>query len=439
MGGGDRTVLRPTPGGGRPRPPDSGAPPPPGSGGPPPPPRGGEPPPPPVINPGLLTTSGINPLVAAAGSLFALASQLRVSAAHGDLSSLANHVVQEIKAYEAAARSRGERDETIIPARYAICTLLDEIVLSTPWGAESAWARETLLIRFHREASGGEKFFRILEQAMQDPAGRLHLIEFLYVCMALGLEGRFKVQQDGHRQLQRVMDETYEVIRRQRGDFERELSPHWRGVQDQRATLARFVPLWAVAAIAGGVLLLVYIGFLYRLNGLSDPVVAQIAALDRGVEPMEARPVAVPVKPATLATLLAGDIQQGLVEAQDLADHSIVSLWGLFASGEARIPDEQHDLLRRVAQALAQFPGRVNVRGHTDNQPVRSLRFPDNWTLSERRAEAVQRQLIGVLPKERVTFEGMGDSVPLVGNDSATNRAVNRRVDIILYPDASEL
>ena len=69
---------------------------------------------------------------------------------------------------------------------------------------------------------------------------------------------------------------------------------------------------------------------------------------------------------------------------------------------------------------------------------MRSLRFPDNWTLSERRAEAVQRLLIGVLSKDRVSFEGMGDSVPLVNNDSATNRAINRRVEIILYPDASE-
>jgi len=435
-GGGDRTVLRPTPGGGRPKPPGSGAPPP-GSGAPPPS-RGNEPPPPPVVAPGLLTSSGINPLVAAAGSLFALASQLRITAAHGDLASLANHVALEIKAYQAAARAHGESDELIIPAGYAICTLLDEIVLSTPWGAESAWARETLLIRFHREASGGEKFFRILEQAMQDPASRLHLIEFLYICMALGLEGRFKVQQDGHRQLQRVMDETYEVIRRQRGDFERELSPHWRGVQDQRAALARFVPLWAVAAIAAGVLLLFYVGFLYRLNGLSDPVVAQVAALGRNVEPPETRPPATPPKPATLASLLAGDIKQGLVEATDFADHSVVSLWGLFASGEARIPDEQHGLVQRVAQALAQFPGRVTVRGHTDDQPVRSLRFPDNWTLSERRAEAVQRLLIAVLPKDRVSFEGMGDSVPLVKNDSPTNRAINRRVEITLYPDASE-
>src|SRR5262245_21896653 len=222
MGGGDRTVLRPTPGGGRPRPPGSGG----GPGGPPPPPPPRSPDAPaPALNAGALTSSGINPLVAAAGPLLALATQLRTTTAHGDPSSLSNRLALEIKNYETTARAGGEPEELVVPARYALCTLLDEIVLSTPWGAESAYSRETLLIRFHREASGGEKFFRILQTALEDPTGRLHLIELLYVCMALGLEGRYKVQADGHRQLQRVMEDTYEVIRRQRGDFERELSP----------------------------------------------------------------------------------------------------------------------------------------------------------------------------------------------------------------------
>lgn len=440
MGGGsDRTVLRPTPGGGKPRPPGSGGPPS-GSGGsppgPPPPPRDNEPPPV-SLAPGLLTSTGVNPLVAAAGPLFALASQLRSTTAPGDVDNLANRLVTEIRNYEAAARAQGERDETIIPGRYALCTLLDEVVLSTPWGAESAYSRETLLIRFHREASGGDKFFRILDQAKQDPAARLHLIEFLYVCMALGLEGRYKVVRDGHRELQRVMDDTYEVIRRQRGDFERDLSPHWQGVQDQRVRLARYVPLWAVAAIAAGVLLLIYVGFLYRLSSVSDPAMAQLATLGTGTVPVERRaPLAPPVR-ATLATLLAGDIKQGLVEVKDYDDHSTVSLWGLFGSGEARVPDEQHALLHRVAAALAQFPGRVVVFGHTDDQPVRTLRFPDNWTLSERRAEAVQRLLAQDLHRP-VEFEGKADSMPLVPNDSAVNRAVNRRVEIVLYPESRE-
>jgi type VI secretion system protein ImpK len=126
------------------------------------------------------------------------------------------------------------------------------------------------------------------------------------------------------------------------------------------------------------------------------------------------------------------------VEVEDFDDHSVVSLWGLFASGEARVPDEQHELLGRVARALGQFPGRVQVLGHTDDQPVRTLRFPDNWTLSERRAEAVQRLLMQSLQRP-VGFEGKGHSVPLVPNDSAVNRAINRRVEIVLYPDSGDL
>ncbi len=390
-----------------------------------------------AIAAGLLSASGINPLVAAAGPLFALASQLRGTSVSGDLASLAQQVGQEIQAFEAAARARGEGDNTVLPARYAICTLLDEIVLSTPWGAESPWGRETLLIRFHKESFGGEKFFRILEKAIQD---QMHnLVEFLYVCLALGLEGRYKVQQDGHRHLAQVMEQTYEVIRRQRGNVEQELSPHWQGVQDQRPKLARYFPLWAVAAIGAGLLLLIYAVLLYRLSGQADPVVTEIAALGQDDQPLEQRVAAAPRQRATLAAVLAADTQEGLVEVRDLDDRSVVTLWGLFSSGEARIADEQRDMLRRVGQALAQFPGTVKVIGHTDNQPVRSLRFPDNWTLSERRAESVQRILVTVLPAERVRFEARGDSKPLVPNDSATNRAINRRVEVVLFTQAQDL
>ena len=386
----------------------------------------------------LLSSSGINPLVAAAGQLLALAGQLRNSTAHGDLANLANHVSHEIRNFEATARARGVSDELVVPARYALCTLLDEIVLGTPWGSGSAWASETLLVRFHRETWGGEKFFQILEQATQDPSRRLDLIEFLYVCMALGLEGRFKVRQDGHRQLQRVMDDTYEVIRRYRGDFERELSPHWQGVADQRAQLARYVPLWAVFAIAAGLLVLIYTGFLFRLNGNSDPVVSQIAALSAPPVAVDARKPAA-AAPLRLASVLAPEVREGFVEVADFDDRSVVTLWGLFTSGEARVPDEQHALLQRVAQALDRFPGRIDVIGHTDDQPVRTLRFPDNWVLSQRRAEAVQRLLLQTLPQRQVTFDGRGDSKPLQPNDSAGNRAINRRVEIVLYPEAKEL
>ncbi len=55
-------------------------------------------------------------------------------------------------------------------ARYALCTVIDEAVLNTPWGAQSDWAGQSLLVTFHRESGGGDKFFRVLERVIGEPA-----------------------------------------------------------------------------------------------------------------------------------------------------------------------------------------------------------------------------------------------------------------------------
>jgi type VI secretion system protein ImpK len=75
----------------------------------------------------------------------------------------------------------------------------------------------------------------------------------------------------------------------------------------------------------------------------------------------------------------------------------------------------------------------VLVTGHTDDQPIRTARFPSNWELSTERA----RSVVGLMAADmkdpaRLRAEGLADSEPLVPNDSAANRAKNRRVAIIL-------
>jgi type VI secretion system protein ImpK len=88
---------------------------------------------------------------------------------------------------------------------------------------------------------------------------------------------------------------------------------------------------------------------------------------------------------------------------------------------------------------LKSVPGKVIVVGHTDNtRPGLSARFPSNYELSKARASAVRDLLAERAgPPERYTIEGRGDSTPLVPNDSAANRARNRRVEITLLTPAA--
>jgi len=89
----------------------------------------------------------------------------------------------------------------------------------------------------------------------------------------------------------------------------------------------------------------------------------------------------------------------------------------------------------RIADALAQVVGNVLVTGHTDNQPIaRSARFPSNWHLSDERARNIRDLLVAhkVAP-DRIRAEGRADAEPVVPNDSASNRALNRRVEVTLF------
>ncbi|MEL7449209.1 MAG: type IVB secretion system protein IcmH/DotU [Pseudomonadota bacterium] len=445
-GDGDRTVFRPTPGGRRrtpsaPTPPPAATPPPPAAR-PAPAPAAHAPSPTPAPSAGgappRALGSGINPLVDAAGALLSLATQFRSTTRHPDPGGLRNHVVQEVKAFEAAAKGAGCPQESVLPARYCLCTFIDETVLSTPWGSQSGWSQQTLLSGFHNEGYGGEKFFAILEKCNQDPAKNLHLIELLFVCLSLGFQGKYRVVDNGQQALDRVKDSIYQTIRQQRGEFERELSPNWRGAQDVRNPLAKYLPLWVVAALAGVLCLFVFVALNFALSDKSQPVNAELRTLGRDAGQLVARETTAPLRTADLAGFLAPEIQAGLVTVTDAPGRSTVVIngSGLFASGSARLEGARLPLIARIAEGLNTVAGSVTVTGHTDSDPVpRSLRlkFASNWELSQQRAEAVVRVLAdGGVPESRLTADGRADTEPVVANDTPANKALNRRVEIIL-------
>ena len=129
---------------------------------------------------------GLNPLVQAASPLLLLAGQLRRHLAVGDVAGLRRHALDEIRRFEERRAAAGVPSEVVLAARYALCATLDEAVLSTPWGAQSEWAQQSLLVALHREAWGGEKFFDMLDRISPDPARHIDLLELQYLCLAVG-------------------------------------------------------------------------------------------------------------------------------------------------------------------------------------------------------------------------------------------------------------
>jgi len=109
----------------------------------------------------------------------------------------------------------------------------------------------------------------------------------------------------------------------------------------------------------------------------------------------------------------------------------------LFASGSAALDPAYERTLAQIAAALDRFPGHVTVIGHTDAQPIQSLRFSNNFDLSRERANSVKRILAkSMVNSGAIDVNGLGPSRPLVTPEvTAADRARNRRVEVVHSPE----
>jgi type VI secretion system protein ImpK len=378
--------------------------------------------------------SGLNPLVAAATPLLVLSGQLRGMAASPDVAALRRYALDEIRRFEASARSAGVPNEVVVSARYALCSAIDEAVLSTPWGSQGDWAQQTLLVALHRETWGGDKFFKVLNALMASPEQHIDLLELLYLCMAFGFAGKYsdQVRGDGRARLAEIEQEVYQLIRSQRTRPQEALSLRWQGIKDRRNRLIRYVPLWVIAAAALAIVAVAFTFFYSWLTGAAAPVHGRLARI--GTEDFTGPVVPTPVAGPTIKQLLAPQEKSGLLSVEEQGARSVITpLAGdLFASGRADVNRKYDELFEQIGRALSQVPGRVLVRGHTDDQPIQSIRFRDNFDLSRQRAAAVVQVLASNVPVTRMDPVGVGSEEPkFTPVSTAENRARNRRVEIV--------
>jgi type VI secretion system protein ImpK len=392
--------------------------------------------------PAALPAAGdTNPLMQSAASLLLLAAHIREMFQPPDAQLLRSEAMQAVRDFEARARQLNVANDLLLTARYVVCTMLDEAVLGTPWGARSGWGNQTLLMAFHHEAWGGEKFFQVLDRASADPARYQHLLELLYVCLSLGFAGKYRVAEGGADKLVEIRHALYQRIRGVSAATPGELSPHWQGAARGGHALSRVLPLWVAGAAAAFVLCAVFAFCYVRLSALAEPVAASFAQI--GLETID-RPPPPPAPVAadlpTLKRLLAGEEQAGHLDVSEYGDRSVVSLHGdQFASASAEPTAQTRETLAAVAQAINRLagaqPGRVVVQGHTDDAPLRSLRYANNHELSAERAKAaaglLKTALAATVPIEAV---GRGADQPrCTPPGTRENRACNRRVEIVYF------
>jgi type VI secretion system protein ImpK len=289
----------------------------------------------------------------------------------------------------------------------------------------------------HGDAAGVDKFFALLDPMLAQPRVYKDLLEFFYVCLALGFEGRYRSGEGGRTALTQTRTKLYELIEQRQGKQSTDLSARWRGAEIRARSVSGALVLWTVASACALILAGLFFGYSVLLGARSDPVARDLARLKvpplalAGVAPKTAPDAATVATAQQVAKAIGGDD----VAVSSVNDGTLILLKAdhLFAPGSARPDQKVFVVIERVAQALDKLPGAIVVSGHTDDQPIRTARFPSNWELSTERARSVVALMAAeVRDPARLRAEGLADSEPLVPNDNAANRARNRRVAILL-------
>jgi chemotaxis protein MotB len=149
---------------------------------------------------------------------------------------------------------------------------------------------------------------------------------------------------------------------------------------------------------------------------------------------LAAQEAAAAAQAAELRALFRQDIDDGRLLIRQEGTNVVIQLLekDSFPSGSAALEPGSQETLARIGRMVADMTGAITVSGHTDNVPVRSGgAYRSNWELSSARAASVAHELLAAgLEPARLMVSGHADTKPRVANDTAANRALNRRVDI---------
>lgn len=370
----------------------------------------------------------VNPLLSAARPLLRALADMPGTMRIDQIARLKDELLQELHDFQSVCERVGIRNEHILAARYSLCTALDEAAQSTSWG-QNAWPVGSLLVKMHGETEGGTKVFQVLGRLVNSPAEHLDVIELIYYLLSLGFEGRYGNMTGGDRQHLEIRQRLYDMIRQHRGAVPRELSPNLPVTPAGRFSMIRTVPIWLSAAVLGLAAVGIFSWYKYQLSVRAHDLEQQIQAIGQIMPPSPPKVV------LRLAELLKNEIARGQVTVEEDTTRSAVTFRGddMFGGGRADVNAKVLPLLDKVATEIAKVPGKVIVTGHSDNQPIKTARFPSNQVLSEERAVHVAEYLAARgVAQGRLEAVGKGYTEPVADNATKDGRARNRRVQIVV-------
>jgi type VI secretion system protein ImpK len=385
-----------------------------------------------------------NTLTAASARLLALAAAVQADRQVADVPALRSRAGEEAKAFEKQLTALGLTAEDNARARYAVLATVDDIVQNLPGGAQSDWARTSLVVQSFGQAFGGDQFFTILDTLLQRPAANVDMLELYHACLAVGFLGRARIAPDGRQQVESRMAAIYGALAGIRPRPETDLVPQWQGVPTPMPKVGWLARAGLFAAAALALLLLIFIVLKLWLDGRDAAPRAALRPLPPVVAGRIDRLGAdVPEMQSTQLQRIQARLRNPCIEARD--DGATIRLvisacpglpGGMFTAGAALLALDYVPVIEDAGRALAPETGAIAVVAHTDSDPIRgalAATYPDNLALSQARAEDVVSLLAPLVgDPARLSAEGRGDQEPVDRADTADAKARNRRVELVL-------
>lgn len=225
----------------------------------------------------------VNPLVAAASPLLALATELHHLHQAPDIDKLHRLLCHEIRTFEVLCTQHNYSPSIILAARYMLCALLDEILLTATWSHQLNWAPHKLLNTIVQDRMPENMFFLILEKSSKEPDRYLDIIELCYFCLCHGFKGRYLNQQHADNHLNALMDKLYQIIINQRGEYSRQLVINNQPLKQlkQRRYLWKIHPVIAATLISVGILTAAFLTYNHKLNKAAAPLNHALSRLEQ--------------------------------------------------------------------------------------------------------------------------------------------------------------
>lgn len=192
--------------------------------------------------------------------------------------------------FERNARNFGKPAQAIQDAKYAVCAVMDEIILGSDFPLRDEWERAPLQLRLFGEHLAGERFFDRLEALRLDPVSNLETLEVFQTCLLLGFQGKYLLE--GREKLDYLITRIGQEITNARGG-RAEFAPNWKLPHRFQQYVRHELPLWLFYALLAGVVAAVFLVYTWLL----DDQVSELARLQAQGRPTATSALTVSNKP----------------------------------------------------------------------------------------------------------------------------------------------